>query len=474
MRLGLKALVSLVALTLSSCAALNEGATDVRRIAPVSGHDWVISSPTAGQAALSVNDTVLITVDQIFIHQFEETNFEPNRVFGGNVFDAHGEVALLVGVPTSQGPASYTTTADHLLVFYSNDVMERQFLNLRNQRVFGPAQITNDRFEMEFLILELDRTSAQQTALLTKLADLGKTYAGVTGPVGGALVDLGAALLSAQNDDVELRYRFTMDLGGRAGSRLPMYPGFYVLVNETDRRVATAWNTLCLDAETGRLYRTTSGGGGACGSSRGALYTDETYITLHVQSGGTATNQTMTTFAAFGTALAAQTSGSLSAINDEIDAFQARNGMEARRRAIWNALAAVDNASTAYGSLVAACPLATSAQKAEADGSLLRAGVDLHRLLTDEIATMPPTPAPAPGSSAPAPYDAAAYGGQLARLVNYFGVLFWEADPTKQATMLNESRTSAKFIEIFGDLATFTQRVQSRAHTVWPAATTCP
>lgn len=463
---------------LAGCAALNEGATDIRRPGDTAT-DWFVSTGAPGRTAIGPNETVLITIDQLFIREFEETDFEPSRLPGSGMFQARGEIAVLVGVPGPAGPASYTSTDGHYLVFYSGDVVENQFLNLRNQRVFGPAAVGSDRFELEFLILELDRTTTQEQALLKNLADMGKAYGGMGGPVGSVLTDLGASMLSAQNDDVEMRYRFTFDLGARAGARLPLLPGFYVALR--DKRtpyVPVAWSTICLSRETGQLYirknldgtalGANSINGGFCPSSQdfgpSSLFRAQSYVVFHVEQGVPATSQAMTTFAAFGAELSAVQNPSLAAVNTAIERVQADYLMDMRQRAVWNALGAMDSAAATYGSLKqqAKVDARLNTARDEAKANLTRASTALYRLLSAEAATIV-----TPTVAAPA-YDQAIYNEQIERLIDFFGSLDWATPAGTEAQRLTDSLTAAQFAAVFGTSAEFVANVQAEADADWP------
>lgn len=467
-------------LALGGCVALNEGATDIRRPGDTVS-DWFVSTGAPGRNAIGPNETVLITIDQMYIQEFEELNFEPSRLPGRGMFQARGEVAVLVGVPGTTGPASFTSTSGHYLVFYSNDVVEGQFLNLRNQRVFGPSAVGADRMEIEFLVLELDRTSTQEQALLQNLADLGKAYAGMGGPVGSVLTDLGASMLSAQNDDVEMRYRFTFDLGTRSGARLPLLPGFYVALRD-DRRpwVPVDWATICLSRESGQLYtrkdktgsatfssRQTAGGG-FCPTSQDLsvdnLFQSQSYVVFHVEQGVPATNQAMTTFSAFGTELAAIQSPSISAVNTAIERVQADYLMDFRKRAIWDALGAMDSAAATYGSLrqqaVVDPTFATARDAAKA--ALTRTSTSLYRLLAEAAGSIAAPPA---GTVA---YDKDAYEEQIERLIDFFGSLDWATPTGTEAVRLADSPNPAQYAAVFGTSAEFVANVQAEADADWP------
>lgn len=454
-------------LLLLGCSSINEGMTDVRRLNPGA---WTVAAPPANTTPIGVNETVLVTLQQMYIRDFDELRLEPGRILiGGDAFNPRGEIAVLVGVPNESGPAAFASSNGHLVVFYSNDVVRNQFLNFRNQRVFGPTVVTNDRLEMEFLVMELDRTSDEETELLANLAELGKTYAGVPGPALDVLVNLGSSLLTAQSDDIELRYRMTFDLGNRPNARFPLYPGYYALIRERRSGVddpgpgqdATVWDSLCLNQDDGRLYQR-SGNPATCTFTPGNLYDDETYLTIHVERGVPASNQAMTSFAALGTQLAETPNASARAVNDTIEAFRTRISLDGRERTIWDALSAMEAAAAQYGSLRRQCP---SGDGAAAEGALLRRSVELHRRLAAEAGEVV---TPATDDS----YDAEIYEQQVERLVDYFVRLHW-AQAGQEAALLAQSKDPTQFATVFGTPAEFAARLKDRADEVWPTVQ-CP
>ncbi|PZO03304.1 MAG: hypothetical protein DCF28_07505 [Alphaproteobacteria bacterium] len=486
-------IVTALACVLASvgCAALNEGQTDIRRAGVDPPGGWFVSSGAGDLSAIRPEEPILITIDQIFIEEFEETHFEPSRLPGKGLFQARGEVAVLVGVPTASRPASYVTPDGHYLVFYSNDVVEKQFLNVRNQRVYGPSAVLSDRMEVEFLVLELDRTSIQERALLTGLADLGKSYAGMGGPVGSVLTDLGASLLSAENDDVEVRHRFTFDLGDRPNARFPLFPGFYVAIRE-DRSSAGQfdWTTVCLNRETGQLHwlpdpnhspAVGSGGeaptraagsasqGQLCyptGSSR-ELFKDSSYVVFHVERGVEPSSQAMTTFAAFGAELAAVPGSSAMAVGAAIDRARAAYVTGLRRDAIWAALGRLEDAAAAYRTT--RIEGRGDAMQQAARSALLRASAALYRDLSGVAETVGLTP---PHEDA---YDQSLYSDQIERLTDFFGRLFW-APLEKEAEWLASSHTGSAFKTVFGTPGEFSQRVLKNVedNAVIPEGTSPP
>jgi hypothetical protein len=305
--------------------------------------------------------------------------------------------------------------------------------------------------------------------LLENLAELGKTYAGVPGPALDVLVNLGTSLLTAQSDDIELRYRMTFDLGNRPSARLPLYPGYYALVRESrsgvdDSRTAqrtTTWDNLCLNQDDGRLYLR-GGIDDACEYTPDKLYLRETYLTIHVERGVPASSQAMTTYAALGTQLAETPNASARAVNDTIEAFQTRYALDARERELWDALSAMEAAAAQYGSLRRQCP---TGDGTAAESALLRRSVELYRRLNTEAATVV---SPATSDS----YDRSVYERQIDRLVDYFVRLKW-AQAGQEAALLALSKDPTQFATVFGTPAEFTARLKERADEMWPVVQ-CP
>ena len=451
------------------CAGLNEGMSDIRHSSPTG---WsVAGSPSSGDV-IAPNSVVLITLQQVYIKKFDELRFAPQRLFiGGSVLDARGQIAILAGIPSQAGPSSSTDVKDHYVVFYSNDVSEGQILNFRNLPVFGPTRLVGPQFQMDFVILELDRTSDQDASLMRSLATYGQSIGAIGGPGINVLTTLGEALL-APNDDVEMRYRFAFDLGDRPGARLPMRTGMYAIIRSEDRNIANfnteypAWPNVCLNEDTALLHVDTV----ANGICDGALFKDRSYLIFNIETGDIPpTTVALQRFSNLTETLRIMENPTTTAIQAVLDDAAESYARDTRESQVWTALAELNNRAATFGGLP---PAACAAP--ELEQSRVRA-----RFTEQVVATHAAFDRAARGTGAADSadrYDLEIYERQAAQLARFFGEMDWPAAPG-EANATPEGRWTragdpAQFLTTFGDVSAFRTRVEARAVALWSRA--CP
>jgi hypothetical protein len=464
---------------LAGCASVNEGASDVRRLEPSirqgQADTWVLRSDAAREATIAPGDNVLITVSRFFVSDFEELRFTPGFLMtGNNPFEARGEIAVLMASSTGDQPISATSLDNHIVVHYSGDTREGQFSNFRNQYVFGPARVDSNFLTLEFVLLEIDRPTDQDTALFQKLAGLGKSLAGATvGPTFDILSQLGASLLAAPNDDVEMRYRVNFDLGDRAAAEIPLAPGKYVIIREEQRgykpgeakrralRAETIWTEICLDAQSTLRWR--PDGARACPDTL-PPYVNNTYIVLNVETDVPAQTVSAQTFSELVEDLRRVQSPTISALHDSVTDIAARYAVGRRVDSLDQALARMRAKASEYGRLSARLPCVPDLadRVAAARQGLARDTVDLHAQFVDAAASLT-------DENAANDFDRAAYVESTNRLTRYFGELHWAADPETPVTLLAKANDPARFSEAFGDVGAFHKRVDDRALAQWSA-----
>lgn len=242
------------ALGLSACSTVNDGVGDVK----FWDGRWEVTSPGAG---MKVTETTpfSITLDTAFIKSFQELQFSQTAtVVRRNPLGKHGEIAVLVKsvVASDEAPKAVDNRVaasfdDYRLIYYSDDVYPNQFLNFDTAVVHGPGRIEGGSVRLEFVILELDRTSEQAEQLLSKIADLSKTPLGLTGPTAGTLLSLGTTLFTSANDDRQFKFEvnFSLDDGPN-----PLRFGRYVIIRQEDRSRTFDWQPYCVNEQNGRLY----------------------------------------------------------------------------------------------------------------------------------------------------------------------------------------------------------------------------
>ena len=208
---------------------------------------------------LGVTDNFSITLQKVFIDRFQEWPVSQNAILTQRgLASKHGEIAVLVkstesGSPREARPTDPTKEFDgHRLIYYSDDVYQNQFLNFEMAvPLWGPAKVPSGALKLEFVILELDRTSVQTEQLLTTLADIGKSQSALSGPLGGALLSLGQTLITSANDDRQMRFPIVFDLDN---GPMALRVGRYVLVRQENRQLPVDWNRICVNDGDGLLY----------------------------------------------------------------------------------------------------------------------------------------------------------------------------------------------------------------------------
>jgi hypothetical protein len=136
------------------------------------------------------------------------------------------------------------------VVYYNEDIRESgQLINALNIPVYGPKTYDGGPFFMDWAVLELDNDESEQSRqLLQELANVGSAAYAPGTPVLNLLNTLGGALLSANGDDVELRYQLEFDppytgmtkadsrtISNRLTSYAPLREGYYALVRMEHR-----------------------------------------------------------------------------------------------------------------------------------------------------------------------------------------------------------------------------------------------
>jgi len=471
-------------LLMAGCVSINEGMSDIRRWegpAAKGAQDWVVRASDQGGSAFDRGDPVFITVERLFVSEFDELNFTPGLLMSGNdPFRSRGEIAVLVASSTGSQPISNTTFDSHVVVHYSGDTREGQFSNFRNQIVFGPTEVDGAFLGLEFVLLEIDRPTDQDNALFEQLASLGKGLSGATsGPTFDILAELGTSLLSAPNDDVEMRFRFNFDIGDRPGARLPLAPGRYVLIREEERgykadtsarrslRATTDWAELCLD-EAGQLRWRDDAQGSECESQN--LYVENTYLVLNVEA--TVPEQTISnqTFAALVDDLQKVENPTSAAFQTALTDAAAEFGARRRAEAVDHGLSQVRARATEFGRLQTqlACDTTLQSRADAAEQALVGEVVGLHSMLADAADSLNDDATDPQGDN---DYDLGSYVEQTGRLARFLGEMDWAASPESPITLLAKADEPEHFTLVFGDVSAFYDRVRERAIERWPDCT---
>lgn len=262
-------------------------------------------------------DVYSIRLDRGVIADISELPFPLSRPSGsGNPFRPTGEIVVLANVfefgsanPEFLDPTDLTQAK---VVYFSEDVFEHQDLNFSNIPLQAPVAYSGNPIGIQLIVVELDRTSGPTQALLGRLADLGSTGQFLPGGATDTLLDLGAALLQQNHDDMIFEYRMVLD-PGTTGVQQPSSPfeeGRYVIMRNEARTTELPWNNYRLDHETGRVYFIRDGAPVALA--------DHTYFTVNVikhPAGTQASNYVLNSFEEFNTSFEASISNRDQALN---------------------------------------------------------------------------------------------------------------------------------------------------------------
>lgn len=459
-----------LAFSMSACALTNEGVSDLRRMQPPAADssswgDWVMhKAPSNAGDVIGLDDTVSITMDHIHVYGLIEPSISPQQAFMSRSWTAKsGEVALLAKAvvidQSNQAVPSWTKLDGHRVIFYSGDVEVDQPLNGRNLPVFGPSKVPSGRLQLDFAMIEMDRTSAQVETLLTELADQGATALNLSNPAVVPLVKLGTSLLAADHDDTQLRYQVYFDIGAKGLQTLPLVEGRYVLLRKEDRQAAFDWRTVCLGADDGVLYNVKKEDVGAskpCDVTADNRFRKETYLSFRVVKGlPESAAVTLATLSDLGAELDARTTVQASQINDMVEKRMLtsyRDNNVATVRLGWKSVVATaaDYAELAYVEPAAGttCVAASGSDAGAAKLALVSTTLDYYQQLTPLAAyvnTAPVAPA-ADARNIKAAYTAEAYKLQADVLMSYLLVSRgWAGDKIATARDVSKFGTGDLF-----------------------------
>jgi hypothetical protein len=317
---------------LAACSTVNDGSTEVRYW---QNGQFTLLRPDSDQR-LDSADNFSITLQKAFIDRFQEWPVSRNAILTGrDGLAKHGEIAVLVkttesGSPKETRPTDPTREFDgHRLIYYSDDVYQNQYLNFEMAvPLWGPAKVPSGALKLEFVVLEMDRTSEQAEQLLTTLADIGKSQAALGGPLGGALLSLGQTLVTSANDDRQMRFPIVFDLDN---GPMALRTGRYVLVRQENRQIPVNWSKICVNENDGLLYwrdgeekRFTEDDSvvgpakAACGSR---LFREGSYLSLIVSPRTSTTQFAVETYKDLTDQLAGETNPTLSKVKDIVGGY---------------------------------------------------------------------------------------------------------------------------------------------------------
>lgn len=157
-------------------------------------------------------DTISIHLMQAFNgFAIESKNFQ--ETFGKR--GANAEMVIIANV-CEQGKSGCSmafgpkSDKSGRVIFYSNGVKAKQYLNFSFLPVYGPIEYEGGPLIIQITIVELDDPSEQQKAMLKTLAATGQQMYPPASDVLTVLDSIGSAILSNSSDDILFRYSMTL------------------------------------------------------------------------------------------------------------------------------------------------------------------------------------------------------------------------------------------------------------------------
>lgn len=252
-------------------------------------------------------DTIALYLQQAYISEFTE-RFE--SFFRGK--DTKGEIAIVARIAELDASNDFDFSDKGVdrgrLIYYSEGVHAKQFLNFSQLPIYGPIEYAGKPLAITFHIIELDvKENSEISGLLSAVAGLGATVYPPASPILKVLDKIGGGLLKANKNDTEFRYHATLlpDAGQvRSIKDGVLEYGNYAFVRmpfETNSE--HPWRGLWFNQKTGRIYSE-----GTCNIPTLNL----TYFTVQINRAEIATTlDASNTFAAFVTKLDAEATASL-------------------------------------------------------------------------------------------------------------------------------------------------------------------
>lgn len=218
--------------------------------------------PPDQQPTVLPGDIISVYLTQAHISDFTE---RWGALFGSK----RGEIAIVARAAELDAGSDFdfaSTGKDRgRLVYYSEGVQPRQFLNFSQIPIYGPVEYTGKPLVLELYLLELDVTeNTEVSGMLSAAAGLGATAYPPASPVLRVLDTIGGGLLRGNSSDLEFKYHAALLASERQMLSLKagtLEYGNYVFVRmpytNPDAREASnshRWNSWYFNQKTGRLY----------------------------------------------------------------------------------------------------------------------------------------------------------------------------------------------------------------------------
>lgn len=295
----------------SACAITDEGAIDLRRVG--SGGEgvepaWCFTCEEqnagadgpmekyAGGVSVSLEETVSISLRTVVVHDVSEgMSISPEFIHrawtrkGNEPVPIKAEVAVLANVveASRQADTSDKDLGDGRVVYYSDDVLDRQKLNQQNIPVYGPTPYKGGSLFVRFSIYEVDAEDAQVAGVLSALADAGGRAFPAYSPVLGVLNRVGASFANGAGpgSDRHFDYRVVFDAHEGKGNvrTFQLRTGDYVLLRSENRSAKFPWDRVYYDRSSGLLKH--KGCVDAGDITKDCAYRDDSYVVFTINTG---------------------------------------------------------------------------------------------------------------------------------------------------------------------------------------------
>ena len=275
---------------------IDEGATDYRKIEINNTEDCRLSSadtfvelkrknapPATCKDKLKFNDNdkVVVRLISAYIRDYTEGPFSWLSDALDGQFYHRGEIAIVVNAFDFSNNKTHFNfphkelSGEGRVIFYSGDVVEKQFLNFNNMPIYGPPSGGLRGIGLEIWVVELDLRDKLTGNILSAMAQYGSATpppsfdSAILNSIGRSVLD------SSDAHDTNLLYRLLLE--PEAGSVFPrpfLEAGYYVFIRANfPRHKDIEWDSLELDINTGRLvYK----------EDRDKKYTKHNYLVINI------------------------------------------------------------------------------------------------------------------------------------------------------------------------------------------------
>lgn len=209
------------------------------------------------------NDYVSVHLKSGYIYSFTEgyLKVKANQLASlvGRESPVRGQIAIVVNVIEKVASEKSSTDGVGRVVYYSDDVYERQTLNDAFAPIYGPVRWGGNPLMVEVSIMELDQEDNEQLKqILDVVARVGTNIESLgSSRLIDGLNKVGAALIASNGDDVMGRYRATfVPANATSDYALPVLRhGDVIFTRQGDRTKPIDWSRYCYNEKEGLVQK---------------------------------------------------------------------------------------------------------------------------------------------------------------------------------------------------------------------------